>query len=967
MHCRILISLLFFALTLLDAAPVFETLADFERAGTNPSARLVAHPDGNYYGTTVEGGVFNFGTVYKMTPDGTVTTLVSLTGTNGAARGSYPASGLTLANDGSLFGTTGNGGAGDYGTIFKVTTAGVFTSMVEFTGMSGSTKGSVPNGLVLNSDGFFYGTTQAGGMGDFGTVFKLDTAGNLTTITELTGTAAPRKGTAPTGRLAVNGTMLYGAAQAGGANDFGTVFRVTTTGNWDLLAEFTGISGNKRGSGPLGGVTLVGTTLFGTTEAGGSLDSGTIFRLPTNGTSFATIRDFGGPDGSAPASQLLAAADGFLYGSTVSGGAEDEGTLFKVASGFPYNYLLVTTFSGDSGIAPGSGPRGSLIAGHDGLLYGTTEAGGPAGNGTIFKVSTLGSFTSLACFTNASGWNPIGAPLHTMTGVIFPNHSGGAAGKGTMIRLPLTGAPLVDSSFPESIGEPAGSIIDASFGNRFGLSENRRVFTLSDSSAPLVLATVSQAIGSDAEELTDGRDGFLYGTSRTGGASLKGTVFRLTPAGVATLVATFTGANGQSPNPSLALGVCELLGTTEKGGGSNNGTIFKVTTGGGLTTLFSFGTTGPRRPTAGLVAGVDGNFYGTTALGGASDHGVVFRITPAGVFTVVKEFTGVDGTQPCRMFAAADGTLYGCTSEGGTGGFGTVFRILPGGTFTSLFSLTGYTGSIRGKEPEGKLGFGPGGVLYGVAPNGGTGGGGTAFRIIGTGPHAGTKPAERPDPGFLELRSIVQLGGENTNVSFDFGPTVALGQNTGSALLAPTAPEHETFIYAVTPPPLGQSVFFRVRAENASGTSLGAILSYTSPTMFAQWKIDNLGDPNAPDLGDPDGDGLATLMEYALALHPLEFSSGPIPQQVSFPEGLRLTLSVNRDPAHSDVTIEVLAGPTAAGPWSVVASSTNGGPLSGPGYVSGEIAGTAVRTVVIKDAAATSGEGQRYMRVRVVH
>ena len=448
---------------------------------------------------------------------------------------------------------------------------------------------------------------------------------------------------------------------------------------------------------------------------------------------------------------------------------------------------------------------------------------------------------------------------------------------------------------------------------------------------------------------------------------MKGTVFRLTPSGSATLMATFIGANGQSPNAPLAFGPDGIFGTTEKGGASNNGTIFKVTTGGQLTTLLSFGATGPRRPTEGLVAGVDGNFYGTTALGGASDRGVVFRVTPAGVFTVVREFTGSDGNQPCRLLAAADGTLYGCALEGGAGSSGTVFRVRPDGTFTSLFSLTGYSGLIRGKGPEGKLGFGPGGILYGVASKGGTGGGGTAFRITGTGPHGGTRPAVRAVQNFVELHSLVQLGGENTNVSFDFGPTIALGQNTGSALLAPTALAHETFIDVVTPPAPGQSLFYRGRAVNASGTSLGAILSYTSPSLLEQWKIDNLGDQNAPDLGDSDGDGLVTLMEYALALNPLETSAGPSPQRIPFPEGPRLALILNRDPTHSDVTIEVLAGPGVAGPWTVVASSTNGAPFSGSGYVSGEVAGTAVRAVTIKDSAATTGAGQRFMRVRVVH
>ena len=793
-----------FALSLLHAAPVFETLADFERPGENPSGRLLAHSDGNYYGTTLGGGVFGFGTVYKMTPAGTVTILVSFTGQAGAARGANPRSGVTLGADGALFGTTENGGAGDFGTVFKVTTAGVFTNLVEFTGTVGPKKGAVPNGLILHADTFFYGTTQAGGTTEFGTVFKVDAAGTLTTLAELTGTATPRKGSAPSGRLVADGNLLYGTATAGGnVNEYGTVFRISTTGTWTTLAEFKGISDNPRGSGPIGGLTLVGTTLFGTTETGGADDVGTIFKLSTGGGSFSTIRQFTGADGAFPAGQLLAPGDGFLYGSTAGGGVDGEGTLFKVDTGTSFTHSVLATFSGESGAVPGSGPRGALSVGLDGQLFGTTEAGGVARNGTIFKVTTLGEFTSLAAFTNTTGWNPIGAPLYSATGVVFPNQYGGAAGNGTVMQLPLVGAPVVQSGFPATVGAPAGSLIEAS-GTRFGLSEDRRFFSVPDSSPPFSFATLSASIGTGVEELADGHDGFLYGTSKFGGASLKGTVFRLTLAGAATLRATFTGTNGEGPNAPLAFGADGIFGTTEKGGSANSGTVFKLTADGTLTTLFSFPGTGIRRPTAGLVAGVDGNFYGTTSLGGASDHGVVFRITPAGALTVLMEFSGSNGSQPARLLAAADGTLYGCTLAGGSGDYGTLFRITPSGTFTSLFALTGNTGAARGRSAEGKLAFGPGGVLYGVAPEGGTGGGGTAFRIAATGPHAGTKPATRLDAATLQLSGVVQLGGENASVSFDFGPTAALGQTTTAVVLAPSSGAQETLSQNITPPAPGQ-------------------------------------------------------------------------------------------------------------------------------------------------------------------
>jgi hypothetical protein len=128
-----------------------------------------------------------------------------------------------------------------------------------------------------------------------------------------------------------------------------------------------------------------------------------------------------------------------------------------------------------------------------------------------------------------------------------------------------------------------------------------------------------------------------------------------------------------------------------------------------------------------------------------------------------------------------------------------------------------------------------------------------------------------------------------------------------------------------------------------------------------------LGDPAAPDLGDPDGDGMATILEYALLQHPAVSGNPPPPGIGAFPEGRRMTMTLQRDPSRNDISIEVLAAPGAAGPWTVVASSVNGAPFSGLGYVSGETAGTAVRTVIIKDSAADPADSRRFMRIRVVH
>ncbi len=964
---RLLILLALFALPLLHAAPVFETLADFERVGTVPTGRLLAHSDGNYYGTTIVGGVSDLGTVFRMTPAGALTTIVSFTGGTGPAIGAYPSGGLVLGPDGLLYGTTVNGGAGDFGTIFKVSTAGVFTNIVDFTGAAGLRPGAIPNPLIFHVDGFFYGSTQGGGTSEMGTIFKLSTTGVLTTLVHLTGTTGTSKGMAPTGRLFADGPVLYGTTQSGGASDLGTVFKVATNGtSWVPLVEFTGTTGGRLGSGPLGGVALFGGMLFGTTETGGTEDAGTIFRVDPAGGNFTVMRHFAGPDGSYPAAPLLSPGDGFLYGCTAGGGNNDVGVAFRIGA-TSGAFTALASFTGDNGSAPGAGPRAGLIVGLNGELFGTTEAGGQAGNGTAFQITTSGVVTSLAAFTNATGWSPAGAPLATTTGVVIPLNYGGAKGCGTSMRIPPSGPAVLEHTFQDSIGAPAGSFIEVS-GNRFGLSQERVLFRLIDSMSPAKVATISASIAERAEELIDGGDGYLYGTSEDGGTSGKGSFFRVTTSGWPALLVSFTGPNGENPGSTLAMGADgNFYGTTKDGGTTGNGTIFKVTPAGALTSLVSFTGSGPRKPKGGLVAGVDGNFYGTTSDGGSAGQGTVFRVTPAGVFTVLYEFTGGSGTKPGRLLAALDGTLYGCTENGGASGNGTVFRISPGGAFTSLFSFTGTTGNARGKTPKGHLAFGPGGVLYGVAPEGGTGGGGTVFRIPWTGPHVATRPAQKIDNSTCLLNAILQAGGESTSVVFDYGTTSALGQTTGPAVSALTVNSADTFSIAIPPPPAGQTVFFRARATNISGTSQGPILSYTSPTASAQWKLDNLGDAAAPDLGDPDGDGIATIIEYALVQNPASANTLPAATRANLPEGPRLTIAINRDPQRNDITIEVLSGSGVNGPWTTVASSTNGAPFTGLGYVSGEISGTGVRTVLIKDSAAPAASPSRFMRIRVVH
>jgi len=183
---------------------------------------LVQGRDGDFYGTAERGGINLKGVVFKMTPEGIFTTLVNFTGNGSANRGEDPAGGLVQGGDGDFYGTTRSGGASGRGTVFRMTPAGQLTTLVEFTGNGTNNKGSEPVArLVQATDGNFYGTTIYGGTNDLGTVFRMTPAGVLTTLVNFTDNGAINKGALPDAGL-VQGSdgALYGTTEQGARMDW---------------------------------------------------------------------------------------------------------------------------------------------------------------------------------------------------------------------------------------------------------------------------------------------------------------------------------------------------------------------------------------------------------------------------------------------------------------------------------------------------------------------------------------------------------------------------------------------------------------------------------------------------------------------------------------------------------------------------------------------------------------------------
>jgi len=433
-------------------AQIFTTLHSFDGAdGVTPIAGLVQGLDGNLYGTTVSDGANQRGgTIFKITPGGTLTTLYSFCVQEGCPDGKFPYSGLVQATNGNLYGTTYRGGANDLGTVFAITPAGARTTLYSFCSQSGCTDGAYPEGTLVQYGGAFYGTTSGGGAnGPSGTVFKITPSGALTTLYSFCSQANCADGEEPGAGLiqATNGNF-YGTTETGGANctapGCGTIFQITPAGTLTTLYSFCSLPGCSDGGIPVAGL-VQGTEgagyLYGTTQAGGDHAVGTVFKIGVGGGSLSTLYSFcsqtGCADGSYPNGGLVQDTDGVLYGTTTYGGACPSssgcGTIFKIR---PTGGLTTLYNFCSQGECPdGEIPDAVLVQDTNGSFYGTTNYGGAdlggcsSGNGcgTVFSLSVgLGPFVKTL---PASG--PVGTAVEilgsNLTGTTSVNFNGTAA------------------------------------------------------------------------------------------------------------------------------------------------------------------------------------------------------------------------------------------------------------------------------------------------------------------------------------------------------------------------------------------------------------------------------------------------------------------------------------------------------------------------------------------------------------
>jgi len=311
--------------------------------GSDPAAALTPAGNGIFYGTTFAGGVSNWGTIFLITTNGAFTNLFSFTGTNNPYQGAAPAAALALDGAGNLFGTAAYGGTTNavsvggnvqgygYGTVFELVSNDAVTVPIVFAG----TNGAHPSGgLVLAKDGNFYGTTTWGGQGatanfpGFGTIFRMSPDGTFTNIYKFSGGS---DGSFIYAGLAQGQDGdLYGAAFANSSPGYGTLFKISTNGDFALLHTF---SSSDSGS-PYGGLVEGSDGNFYGTTYGAYIGYGSVFQLKPDGT-YTNLVFFNSANGSHPEGVLVQGPDNNFYGTTSAGGANGLGTIFRLSVPLP--------------------------------------------------------------------------------------------------------------------------------------------------------------------------------------------------------------------------------------------------------------------------------------------------------------------------------------------------------------------------------------------------------------------------------------------------------------------------------------------------------------------------------------------------------------------------------------------------------------------------------------------------------
>ncbi|HWB04347.1 MAG TPA: choice-of-anchor tandem repeat GloVer-containing protein [Verrucomicrobiales bacterium] len=904
--------------------PVFTTLVEFTgttgtKPGSRPIAALLRATDGAFYGTTMLGGTATvtspsgMGTVFKVTENGTFTSLLSFTGAAQPNGGLYPVGGLVQWTDGMLYGTT----SGDYtsnppsyGIPFRVSTSGgPVTNLWFFTGTAGAHKGTQPfASLTLASDGKFYGTTQYGGTGtvNFGTLFSIAPSNGLHTVhIEFSGNGSSKKGASPNAQLVDGGDgYLYGSTYAGGEGNMGTLFKYRINdGQFTTLVSFTGTSGFFPGKFPIGPMCLADDGfLYGTTVNGGSNNSGTVYRLNRATGVMTTVVDFtdsnGNAQGALPAGGLVQGNDGALYGTTQLAGDDDFGTVYRLTTAGVLTHKLVE-FTGASGNAKGAGPYGTLVKGNDGKLYGTTQYGGAANKGTIFKLEIQTSVPGPDAVTGAV--TSISTTSATLNGTVNPNGAattwqfeyGTTTSYGSV--MPATPGSLSSGNTAQSVNTTLSGLtpgatyhyrLKANNGNGTDNGDDATFTTTGAPQAPAVTVLPATEIGSTSARLNGTVNSrgastewqFEYGTTLSYGSVIPATP-GTTNAGVDEPVSVTLGGLTQGTTIFYRLKATNSVNTV-------------TTTGRSFTTLSP--------PVVETLSAID-----ITTTGGR----LIGSVNPKGAARTWQFEYG-----PTNSYGQVAPAQPGTTEAGNDPEFPDIAlsALAPGTTIHYRLKVSNGSDFVYGEDKT---------FTTSQPPTVATG---SATNITAVG---------------ATLNATVNPNGAAATWQFEYGATAAYGSTTPENTIQPVSQS----IVGLQP---NTTYHFRIRATSVHGTSTGSDATFTTSNNIASWRQSNFGTSNntgdAADSADPDQDGVVNLAEYSFGMNPKVRDTALLPRPTY--NGSILITSFNQPSGLTDIEYSAEVS-TNLQNWSSIADSGSG----------------ATHTF----AAPFSSGGKNYMRLKV--